>query len=66
MTASAWQRSSCCAQGEACPSVAVARGARGKGIRVAGSAGPARTTLATGPVTGATFLRSVKESDSDD
>ncbi|MFE4058357.1 DUF397 domain-containing protein [Streptomyces sp. NPDC059096] len=59
MTESTWQRSSYCAQGEACLSVAATPG---RAIRLTETGDPARSILATDPDTWAGFLRSLKES----
>ncbi|MFC9424726.1 DUF397 domain-containing protein [Streptomyces sp. NPDC056987] len=60
MAESAWQKSSYCAQGEACLSVAVTSG---RAIQLTESSDPSHSILTTDPATWAGFLRSLKESD---
>ncbi|MEV7866804.1 DUF397 domain-containing protein [Streptomyces sp. NPDC088124] len=60
MAESAWQKSSYCAQGEACLSVAATPD---RAIRLTESADPTQSILTTDPATWAGFIRSLKESD---
>ncbi|MGR8009783.1 DUF397 domain-containing protein [Streptomyces hypolithicus] len=57
--ASAWQKSSYCAQGEACVSVTAASG---RTVKLSESADPAGVILTTNPTAFAALLRTVKES----
>ncbi|MEV2247666.1 DUF397 domain-containing protein [Streptomyces sp. NPDC049970] len=60
MTASDWQRSSYCAQGEACVHVASLRGS----IGLTESGDPGGAILRTTPAALAALIRTVKESQS--